>query len=154
MTTSPQTGQPQKKSTFSTTLQRSFTHLHIFAYQRTGGTIGGNLGGRPMLLLTTTGRKSGKAHITPISYFPDGECFIIIGSNWGAPKHPQWWLNLQTHPQTQIQVGRNTLTVVANEAVGEEQQRLWSLITTKYPNFLDYQKKTTRKIPVVILTPQ
>lgn len=154
MTTSPQTVPSTKKQSLATTLQRSFTRLHIFAYLRTGGALGGNLGGRPMLLLTTTGRKSGKAHIIPISYFPDNGRFVIVASNWGAHNHPQWWLNLQAHPQTQIQVRKKTLTVTATEATGEEYQRLWSLITTKYANFLDYQKGTSRRIPVVILTPQ
>jgi deazaflavin-dependent oxidoreductase (nitroreductase family) len=134
-------------------LQRFFMDVHIFFYRRTGGGIGGNLAGRSMLLLTTIGRKSGQERITPIFYFSDRDRFVLIASNGGAPQHPQWWRNLQAHPQARVQVGRRIVAVTAQHAVGEERQRLWSLITTRYPEFATYQKRTTRDILVVILTP-
>ena len=107
-----------------------------------------------MLLLTAIGRKSGQEHVTPMLYFPDGGRFILIASNWGAPNHPQWWLNLQAHPQAKIQVGRKTVTVTATQADAQERQRLWSFATSKYFNFDAYQQRVAREIPVVILTPQ
>lgn len=148
-----QTAQQHRKSGIGITLQRFFMRVHIFFYQRTGGVIGGNLG-RPMLLLTTIGRKSGQERITPIFYFPDGDHFVLIASNSGASQHPQWWFNLQTHSQAKVQIGRNIVAVTAQQADGEERQRLWSLITAKYPEFNTYQQRTTREIPVVILTPE
>jgi deazaflavin-dependent oxidoreductase (nitroreductase family) len=147
-----QTTRQRRKSGIGITLQRFFMNVHIFFYQRTGGVIGGNLG-RPMLLLITIGRKSGQERITPIFYFPYGDRFVLIASNGGAPQHPQWWFNLQAHEQAKVQIGLHIIAVTAQEATGEERQHLWSLITSQYPEFTTYQARTTRKIPVVILTP-
>lgn len=147
-----QATQQRHKAGIGITLQRFFMRVHIFFYQRTGGVIGGNLG-RPMLLLTTIGRKSGQERITPIFYFPNGDRFVLIASNGGAPQHPQWWFNLQAHSQAKVQIGRNIIAVTAQQADGEERQHFWSLITAKYPEFNSYQKRTTREIPVVILMP-
>jgi len=140
------------KSGMGITLQRFFMHVHIFFYQRTGGVIGSNLG-RPMLLLITIGRKSGQERITPIFYFPYEDRFVLIASNGGASQHPQWWFNLQVHSEAKVQIGRHIIAVTARQAAGEERQHLWALITSKYPEFTTYQKRTTREIPVVILTP-
>jgi len=122
-------------------------------YRLTGGTVGGKMGGRPILLLTTIGRKSGKERVTPLLYLPEGDHFIVIASNWGEANHPIWWLNLQANPRAKIQIGRKTIPVTARQAGPEERQRLWPVITSQYSNFADYQKRTTREIPVVILTP-
>jgi deazaflavin-dependent oxidoreductase (nitroreductase family) len=152
MTLRDQAAPQRRKSGIVIILQRFFMNVHIFFYQRTDGVIGGNLG-RPMLLLTTIGRKSRRERITPIFYFPYGERFVLIASNGGAPQHPQWWFNLQIHTQAKVQIGRHTIAVTTQQAAGEERQHLWSLITSKYPEFMTYQKRTTREIPVVILTP-
>ncbi len=84
---------------------------------------------------------------------PEAGRFILIASNWGAPNNPQWWLNLQAHPSAKVQVGKKTIVVTATPADAEERARLWSLVTSRYPDFADYQRRTTREIPVVILTP-
>ncbi len=144
----------QRKQTSSVAIQRFFMKVHVFFYRLTGGLLGGKLAGRTMLLLTTTGRKSGQERVTPIFYFTDGPRFVLIGSNSGAQKHPQWWLNLQEHPQAQIQVRGRRLAVTASAASGEERQRLWSEITARYPEFNTYQQRTSREIPVVVLSPQ
>jgi deazaflavin-dependent oxidoreductase (nitroreductase family) len=145
---------PQRRKTdIGRALQRFFMGVHVFFYQRTSGVVGGNLAGRSMLLLTTIGRKSGQERITPIFFFADKDRFVLIGSNGGAAQHPQWWRNLQAHPQARVQIGKHIVAVTAHQAVGEERQRLWSLITARYPNFAAYQKRTTREIPVVVLTP-
>jgi deazaflavin-dependent oxidoreductase (nitroreductase family) len=132
-------------------LQRLFMQGHVSLYRRTGGKIGG---GEHLLILTTTGRKSGVARDTPLFFFRDGEHFIIIASAGGAAKHPTWWLNLQSNPQASIQVGPRLIPVTARQAEAEERQRLWSIIAENYKNFVAYQKRTTREIPVIILTPE
>jgi deazaflavin-dependent oxidoreductase (nitroreductase family) len=133
-------------------LQRYFMGMHVWFYQRTGGGLGGKLAGRSMLLLTTIGRKSGQQRVTPIFYFPDNGRFVLIGSDGGAPSHPQWWRNLQANSQAKVQIGRSIMDVAAHEAVGEERERLWSSVTARYPEFLSYQRRTTREIPVVVLS--
>jgi deazaflavin-dependent oxidoreductase (nitroreductase family) len=142
------------KPSIGVTLQRLFMRLHIFFYRRTDGALGGKLAGRSMLLLTTTGRTSGQKRVTPIFYFSDGDRFILIGSNGGAQTHPQWWRNLQALPLAEIQVGRKQIAVNASLATGEERELLWSKITAKYPDFITYQRRTPREIPVVVLTPR
>jgi F420H(2)-dependent quinone reductase len=133
-------------------LQRFFMDVHIFCYRLTGGILGGNLAGHPMLLLTTIGRKSGRERVTPIFYFADSARFVLMGSNRGAPRHPQWWGNLRAHPQAHVQVWRKHIAVTASLASGAERERLWSLVTARYPEFIRYQSRTTREIPVVVLT--
>ncbi len=109
-------------------------------------------GGKHLLVLTTIGRKSGVERDTPLFFFRDGDRFIIIASAGGAPKHPIWWLNLQSNPQAKIQVGPRVIPITARQADGEERTRLWSIIAENYKNFVQYQNHTTREIPVVILT--
>jgi F420H(2)-dependent quinone reductase len=148
--------QPQPKqgsSNFRNSLQHAFTSLHVSLYRLTNGAIGGKLAGTTQLILTTTGRKSGQKRDTPLQYNIDGDRFIVMASNSGAPKHPAWFLNLQANPQAQIQMGAKKLTVNAHEATGDERTRIWDQITSTHQNFADYQKRTTRQIPVVILTP-
>jgi F420H(2)-dependent quinone reductase len=154
MASQQQTTQQPRPSGMTIAFRRLFMQAHIFFYRLTGGILGGNLGGRHMLLLTTRGRKSGQERVTPIFYIPDGERFILIASNWGAHQHPQWWLNLLAHPHATVQTGRNITPVTARQADPQEYQHLWSRITSKYHEFENYQKGTTREIPVVILTPQ
>lgn len=149
-----QPGKQEKTNKAGLALQRFFMQTHVALYRRTGGAIGGMLAGRPMLLLMTIGRKSGQERATPISYYPDGDRYILIASNGGAPRHPQWFFNLLANPQAKIQVQKKIIEVTAKQADPEERQRLWSLITEKYQNFADYQERITREIPVVILTPR
>ena len=127
-------------------------NTHIFLYRLTGGVIGGKAGGRLLLLLTNVGRKSGKTYTTPLQYLPDGETFLVAGTNGGSPVHPQWYLNLLAHPQTTVQVGRKIIPVTARTATAEERPRLWGLFT-RFDYFAAYERKTAREIPVVILTP-
>ena len=123
--------------------------VHVSLYRWTGGKVGG---ADHLLILTTTGRKSGVERDTTLFFFRDAEQFILIASAGGAAKHPTWWLNLQSNPQAKIQVGAHTIPVIAKQAEGEERQRLWSIIAENYKNFVGYQKRTTREIPVIILT--
>jgi F420H(2)-dependent quinone reductase len=131
-------------------LLRLFMKSHVSLYRLTGGKVGG---GKHTLILTTIGRKSGIARNTPLFFFRDKERFIIMASAGGAPKHPVWWLNLQSNPQAKIQIGPRVIPITASLAEGEERERLWSIIAENYKNFVQYQKRTTREIPVIILTP-
>ncbi|MFZ5912812.1 MAG: nitroreductase family deazaflavin-dependent oxidoreductase [Pseudomonadota bacterium] len=108
----------------------------------------------PTLLLTTVGRKSGKQRILPLLYGKVGSDHIIIGSMGGAPKHPQWFLNLQANPDAEIQVGTDHYKVRARIAEGQEREKIWSHMLTIFPVYGDYQKKTERRIPVVVLEKQ
>jgi deazaflavin-dependent oxidoreductase (nitroreductase family) len=107
--------------------------------------------GRPLLILTTTGAKSGRAHTTPMMYVPGGDRLIVIASKLGAPMHPDWYINLVRTPQVTVEVGRGTFTTVAEVLAGEERQRLWEQIVAAYPFFVEHQAKTARIIPLVAL---
>jgi len=126
--------------------------LHRGLFRLSGGRIGGALGKMPVLLLTTTGRKSGQPRTWPLGYFRDGERTIIIASAGGEPTHPAWYLNLTANPRVTVQIGQETIPMAAATATGAERERLWTRLVADFPNFADYQKKTTRQIPVVILT--
>ncbi len=132
-------------------LQRLFMKGHVSLYRLTGGKVGG---GEHQLILTTTGRKSGVERDTPLFFFTDADRYIIIASNGGAAKHPVWSLNLQSNPQAKIQINSRVIPVTAQQADAEERKRLWAIISEKYKNFVQYQKRATREIPVVILTPR
>ncbi len=150
MSTTDQTAQKSQIAGVGKSLQRLFMKGQVSLYRWTGGKVGG---GEHLLILTTTGRKSGVERDTPLFFFQDGDQFIIIASAGGAPKHPTWWLNLKSNPQARIQVGSRVIPVTAKVAEGEERTRLWSIIAENYKNFVGYQKRTDREMPVVILTP-
>ena len=128
--------------------------MHRLCYQLTGGAIGGESLGVPILLLTTTGRKTGKSRTTPVLYMTHGENIVVVASNGGRPRHPLWWLNLQKNPEAEVQVRREKRRVKAEEASGKERARLWRLLVTAFPLYQEFQKATNRKIPVVVLRPR
>ena len=111
-------------------------------------------GAMPALLLTVTGRKSGERYIMPLYYGETEGRHIIIASKGGAPVHPGWYLNVLADPRVQVQVGRKKFDAVAHTASGAERQRLWDFMVRHYPPYGEYQVKTTREIPVVVLDPQ
>lgn len=150
MSTNTQTVKAKRKGNG---LQRFIMNIHVGLYRGTNGSIGGRLGGRPMLLLLTIGRKSGQERTTPIMYTRDGDDYILIASNGGAPRDPQWYRNIEENAQAKIQVGSKIIAVTAKTANPAERSRLWAGVTGQYTNFADYQTRTTREIPVVILTP-
>ncbi len=133
---------------------RFITAVHEFWYRMTDGLIGGSFMGTPMLLLTTTGRKTGKRHTTPLVYLEDGDDIIVIASNGGSDRDPQWWLNLVARPEASIQVGRRREDVRAEAAAGDERTRLWEKISSRYGQYEQYRRRTTREIPVVRLRPR
>ena len=127
---------------------------HLFWYRLTAGVIGASIAGRPMLLLTTTGRKSGRRRTTPLQYLEDGDNMVLVASNGGNSWHPAWWLNLERNPQAEVQVGSKKMGVNAEKAEGEERERLWRLVVEMYSGYAGYQKTANREIPVVVLRPQ
>jgi len=134
-------------------LLRFMSATHSFWYQVSGGIIGRSVFGAPVLLLTATGRKSGRSHTTPLIYLQDGDNFVIVGSKGGSDQHPVWFLNLRANPDAEVLVGRARTRVRAEVATDEERARLWPLLVKLYGNYDEYQKGTKRQIPVVILRP-
>jgi len=135
-------------------ITRTISGTHEFWYRMTGGLVGGSLGRLPVLLLTTTGRKSGKKRTTPLVYLADGDNFVIIASNGGSDQHPEWWLNLRANPNAEVQVGPDVKYVVAERAEGTERERLWREVNELYHGYEEYQRSTKREIPVVVLRQQ
>jgi deazaflavin-dependent oxidoreductase (nitroreductase family) len=128
-----------------------FGRLHRRVYLATGGRLGGNLAGRHMLILTTTGRRSGEARSTPLSFMRDGDDCIIVASNNGGPRNPAWWLNLRADANALVQVGREQWEVESRKADEGEYERLWPLLIAYNPPYAAYKEKAEREIPVVIL---
>jgi len=133
--------------------QRGFTGLHSRVYRLTGGRIGRSMGSAEAILLTTTGRKSGAERTTPLTVVPDGERLILIASNGGAQKHPDWYLNLTANPEVRIQRGAAVQTMRARTAGPAERQALWDRAVSIYSGYAGYQRKTEREIPVVVCEP-
>ena len=127
--------------------------VHKRVYRLTGGKVGGKIGKMPVLLLTTTGRKSGRPRTQPLLRAPAGDGYAVIASKGGAAQHPLWYLNLKANPQAQVTVGRETRNVRARDAEGEERERLWRALADLYPGYNRYAQKTSRHIPVVVLEP-
>ncbi len=125
--------------------------LHRTLYRASGGRIGGRRGNVPILLLTTIGRKTGKRRTVPLQYLAQGETLIVVASNGGSPKHPGWFLNLQAQPRVEVQIGREHTTVHAHQATAEERENLWPKVVELSSGYDDYQRRTTREIPLVIL---
>jgi deazaflavin-dependent oxidoreductase (nitroreductase family) len=142
------------RSLFVRLATRHLGALHRFLYVLSGGRIGSRIWGLDILLLTTTGRRSGRARTVPLCSLRDGENFVVIASYGGLDRSPSWWLNLQSEPRATATVRRTTHDVVAREANADERGRLWAQVTTRAPGYLDYQRRTARRIPVVLLEPR
>jgi len=132
--------------------------LHIKLYRRTGGLIGGRLGKVRMLLLTTTGRKSGLQRTSPLLFIDEDHpdhpgAYIIVASKGGAPKNPAWYLNLTANPTVTVENGRAAQQMVAETISEDDWERIWPQLVANWSDYAAYQKKTDRRIPVVRLTP-
>jgi deazaflavin-dependent oxidoreductase (nitroreductase family) len=130
-----------------------FNRAIIEEFRANGGKVGGSFEGAPVLLLTSTGAKSGQRRTTPLMYMPDGERMVIFASKGGAPTNPAWYHNLRANPSATVEVGSDTVEVDAAVTSGEERARLFKRQAELYPQFAEYAEKTTREIPVVALTP-
>jgi deazaflavin-dependent oxidoreductase (nitroreductase family) len=126
---------------------------HVRAYQESDGEVGYLWNGVPTLLLTATGRRTGELHTSALIFARDGDNYLLVASMGGAPRHPAWYLNLQAHPEAEIQVKADHITVAARTATAEEKPRLWAIVAAVWPNYDVYQTRTDRDIPVVVLSP-
>jgi deazaflavin-dependent oxidoreductase (nitroreductase family) len=127
--------------------------LNVPLYRLSGGRVGGRVGRAPVLLLTTTGRKSGQARTAPVVYLADGADFVVIGSNAGNARAPAWSLNLKANPEAEVEVGRRKAPVRARVAEGEERADLWRRHNEQYAGFDEYEARTNRDIAVFVLEP-
>jgi deazaflavin-dependent oxidoreductase (nitroreductase family) len=125
----------------------------IDEFRANGGKLGGNFEGAPMLLLHSTGAKSGKERVNPMMYQAVDGGYAVFASKAGAPTNPDWYHNLRANPTATVEVGERTVPVRAREATGDERDRIWETQKERYPGFADYESKTTRTIPVVVLEP-
>jgi F420H(2)-dependent quinone reductase len=125
--------------------------LHRLLYRVSGGRVGGRVWDLPVVLLTTTGRRSGKRRTVPLCSFRDGDDVVVIASYGGLDQPPAWWLNLEANPHAELQDGRTRRLVTARNAGPGERERLWAEVTSRAPGYLEYERRTAREIPVVIL---
>jgi deazaflavin-dependent oxidoreductase (nitroreductase family) len=125
----------------------------IEEFRSSQGKMGGVWEGRPLLLLTTTGAKSGQPRTNPVMYLRDGDRLFVFGSKSGAPTHPDWYHNLLAHPDVTVELGDQTFAAVAQPVTGEERDRIYEKWAQMNPQFREYQENTTRIIPVIELVP-
>jgi deazaflavin-dependent oxidoreductase (nitroreductase family) len=129
--------------------------VNTWIFRASGGRLGNKfLYGAPVLLLTTTGRKSGAPRVAPLIYGEDGENLVVVASKGGSAHHPGWYRNLRAHPDVQVEIGSETRALRARDATPEERARLWPRMSAIYPPYDHYQARTVRTIPVVILSPR
>lgn len=130
-----------------------FWKIHPRLYRWSGGRIGGRLMNMPVLLLTTQGAKSGRVRENALMYLAKGDACVVIASVLGEARHPAWLHNLRAHPEARVQVGARAFSVRARETTGEERQRLWEEVVAAQADYAEYAKRTTRRIPIVVLEP-
>ena len=131
-----------------------FNAAIIEEFRANAGRVAGRFERTQLLLLHTEGARSAKRYVTPVAYLADGGRYVIFASKAGAPTNPGWYHNLRAHPDTTIEVGGATLEVTASVAQGAERDRLYALQAQAAPQFAEYQARTERQIPVVVLTPR
>jgi deazaflavin-dependent oxidoreductase (nitroreductase family) len=134
-------------------LAQKFVDFNVTLYRRTGGRLGNKVKGAPVLLLDHVGRKSGTARTTPVLYLKDGADLVIVASRGGSDAMPGWFFNLKANGATTIQIGTERRSVLARVADDEERERLWPRLVEMYRDYDIYQRRTDRKIPVLILSP-
>jgi deazaflavin-dependent oxidoreductase (nitroreductase family) len=142
-------------------VMKRVARAHVWVYRRTGGRVGGRwrIGSAlfrpvPTLLLDHRGRRSGRTFTTPLLYMPDGRDVVVVASQGGLPRDPQWYRNLQAHPETQLQIGSEARRVRARTATAAERAELWPRLVATYADFENYQRWTDREIPVVVCEPR
>jgi deazaflavin-dependent oxidoreductase (nitroreductase family) len=134
-------------------LQKAGTRAHRLLLQSPVGPLISNLAGNRMLVLHTVGRRSGQPRQTPLSYTKDGDTYVVIASDGGSPRHPDWYANLQAHPDADVERNGRKTAVKAETVTGTERDRLWQQAVASFPGYTGYQQRTSREIPVVRLRP-
>jgi deazaflavin-dependent oxidoreductase (nitroreductase family) len=132
-------------------LVRLVWRFHTWLYRVTGGRLGSRVGPWPALLLITRGRKSGAPRTVSLNYLTDDGRLIVTASHAGEDRHPAWWLNLLANPRAEVQIGTDRYPVTARELDGPERDRLWALVVATDASYAEYERRTTRRIPVVAL---
>jgi deazaflavin-dependent oxidoreductase (nitroreductase family) len=125
----------------------------VLLYRASRGRLLGRLAGMPVVLLTTTGRRSGRPRTVALTTVPHGDCLLLVGSFGGSDEAPAWLLNLRAHPRARVRWGDARWEVVARVASAEERERLWPVVVATHDGYARYQTRTARRIPVVVLTP-
>lgn len=133
------------------TTVNDFNHNLIEEFRAANGKVTGHFEGAPLLLLTTTGAKTGRKHTTPVVYLQDGERVVVFGSKGGAPTHPAWYLNLVANPIVNVELPGEMFEARAFTAEGAERDRIWTAQKEAMPGFKDYEANTDRQIPVIVL---
>lgn len=133
---------------------RDYVRETVEKYEASGGTEANTLNGRPIIILTTIGAKTGKIRKTPLMRIEHDGSYAVVASKGGAPKHPVWYHNLVAHPEVELQDGATKKKYLAHEASGEEKAAWWARATETWPDYDEYQTKTDRQIPLFVLTPR
>ena len=133
---------------------KAVSGTHSALYRASGGRVGGRIQGMPVVLLTTTGRRSGRSRTVPLLHVRDSDAVVVVASNGGSDYFPAWWLNLRSNPSAEIDIGGDRTLVTARKASPDERARLWPEFTSGYPGYAKYATRTAREIPVVILEPR
>jgi deazaflavin-dependent oxidoreductase (nitroreductase family) len=131
-----------------------FNQQVITEFRESDGKVSGMFEGKALILVHHVGAKSGEARIAPLVYLADGDRFVVFASKAGAPENPGWYHNLKANPETEVEVGGRTIPVTAEEVTGDERERLYAAQVAVEPQFGDYQDKTERRIPVIVLSPR
>ncbi len=131
---------------------RAVTAAHRAVYRLSGGRVAGRLAGMPVLLLTTRGRATGRPRTVPLTWFDDGDSMVLVASYGGDDRHPAWYRNLCADPRVEVTQGRSRRVLAARTATPEERDRLWPRIVATYPGYARYQRRTSRHIPLVVLS--
>jgi deazaflavin-dependent oxidoreductase (nitroreductase family) len=131
---------------------QDFNKQIIEEFRANGGKVGGQFQGAPLLLLTTTGAKTGKKRVNPLAYLADGDRYVIIASYAGAPSNPPWYHNLVANPDVTVEVGRERFDARAEVVAEPQRTQLYKKMAAIMPPFAEYERKTTRKIPVIALS--
>jgi deazaflavin-dependent oxidoreductase (nitroreductase family) len=134
-----------------TTDYNEFNRKLIEEYRANGGKVSGMFAGAPLLLLTTTGARSGQPRVAPLAYTTDNDRLVVIASKGGAPTHPDWFYNVRSNPDVTVELGAEAFPARATILQGAERQRLFDQMAAQMPNFAEYQRNTTRQIPVIVL---
>jgi len=154
---SPRSARPftPREERIGSTAIKFWSRLNTWVYRASGGRLGGRFpSGAPVLLLTTIGRKSGRPQTAPLLYLRDGDTYIVVASKGGMSHHPLWFKNLEANPHVEMEVGRDTMPMTARRATEHEKAALWPKLVAMYSSYADYQARTDRDIPVVILAPR
>lgn len=135
-------------------LTKTVGGMHAWLYKKSGGAMGRHVvGGAPIMLLTTTGRHTGKQRTSPLIYLRDGEKFVIVAAKGGYPTHPAWYLNLSVHPEVEVQIGTERQKMIAQTVSAERKALYWPRLCAVYPPYQSCQARTERNIPVIVLRP-